>query len=249
MADRVETNPSTSAAAVSPPARNPEFETRNVDPTRRSILWRSLAVLARVFTTLLFDLKVYGLEHIPRAGGAILAANHQSYLDPVLLGVRLRRPLSYMAKSELFGNRFFAWLIRSLHAFPVRQGSGDVGAIKESLRRVQDGYLLNIYPEGTRSETGELQPILSGVALVVRRAGVPVIPAVVHGSFDAWPPHRPLPRTRGPIVVMYGPAMDFAGLKGEEITRKIDETFRRMIAEAQAKRRELQEADPWLRRR
>jgi 1-acyl-sn-glycerol-3-phosphate acyltransferase len=219
------------------------------DPTRRSILWRTLAIPARFSTTLLFDLKVFGLEHIPPTGGAILAANHQSYLDPILLGVRLRRPLSYMAKSELFGNRFFAWLIRSLHAFPVRQGSGDVGAIKESVRRVQDGYLLNIYPEGTRSEDGELQPALNGVALVVRRAGVPVIPAVIDGAFDAWPPHRKLPRARGPIIVMYGPAMTLEGLKGEAVTRVIDQTFRSMMERARQKRREIQENDPWLRRR
>lgn len=217
------------------------------DPTRRSLLWRTLSIPARMLTTLLFDLKVYGLEHIPPRGGAILAANHQSYLDPVLLGVRLRRPLSYMAKSELFGNPFFAWLIRSLHAFPVRQASADVSAMKESIRRVQEGHLLNIYPEGTRSETGELQPILSGVALVVRRAGVPVIPAVVEGAFDAWPPHRRLPRARGPIIVVYGPAMDFAGLKGEQITDKVGATFKAMMADARAKRRALQENDPWLR--
>jgi 1-acyl-sn-glycerol-3-phosphate acyltransferase len=240
-------NPQTAAFDV--PAGYSRSATRRVDATCRSLLWKTLDVPARIFTTLLFDLKVYGLEHIPRRGGAILAANHQSYLDPVLLGTRLARPLSYMAKSELFGNRFFAWLIRSLHAFPVRQGSGDVGAIKESVRRVQDGYLLNIYPEGTRTETGDLQPILNGVALVVRRAGVPVIPAIVHGAYDAWPPHRKLPRARGPIIVMYGPPLDLAGLKGEQITRKIDETFHRMMADARARRREFEEADPWLRRR
>ena len=247
MDETIVPNPQVAPSAA--PTGKSQSAFREADPTRRSLLWKTLDIPARIFTTLLFDLKVYGLEHIPRRGGAILAANHQSYLDPVLLGTRLSRPLSYMAKSELFGNRLFAWLIRSLHAFPVRQGSGDIGAIKESVRRVQDGYLLNIYPEGTRTETGELQPILNGVALVVRRAGVPVIPAIVHGAFDAWPPHRKLPRARGPIIVMYGPPLDLAGLKGEQITRKIDETFHRMMADARARRREFEEADPWLRRR
>jgi 1-acyl-sn-glycerol-3-phosphate acyltransferase len=229
-------------------SRNPQSEVRNVtDPTRMSLLWRALRGVARVLTTLLFDLKVYGRRNIPRRGGAILAANHQSYLDPVLLGMALSRPLSYMAKSELFKNKFLKWLITSLHAFPVRQGAGDVGAMKESIRRVQEGYLLNIYPEGTRTETGELFPILPGVALVVRRANVPVIPAVIDGAFDAWPPHAKFFR-KFPIMVMYGPAMDFTGLKGEQITGLIDRTFRTMLADLREKRRELEERDPWRKR-
>jgi 1-acyl-sn-glycerol-3-phosphate acyltransferase len=209
------------------------------DPTRMSLLWRTLRVPARIFTTLLFDLKVFGTEHVPRSGGAILAANHQSYLDPVLLGVRLQRPVTYLAKSELFRNAFFRWLISSLHAFPVKQGAGDVGAMKESIRRLQEGYLLNIYPEGTRTETGQLGPILPGIALVVRRAGVPVIPAVIDGAFDCWPPHRKIPRP-GRVYVMYGPPMDFAGAKGDEITRRIDSTFRAMLTELRARRHELE---------
>lgn len=213
-------------------------------------LWKLLRAVAQIATTLLFDLKVYGLEHIPRSGGAIIASNHQSYLDPVLIGVRLPRPLSYMAKSELFRNPFFARLICSLHAFPVRQGAGDVGAVKESIRRVQEGHLLNIFPEGTRTEDGKLQPILPGVALVVRRAGVPVVPAVIDGAFDAWPPQRRLPRPRRwPIIVEYGPPMDFSGLKGDAISARIDETFRRMLRDVADRRRELEARDPWIARR
>jgi 1-acyl-sn-glycerol-3-phosphate acyltransferase len=87
----------------------------------------------------MFDLKVYGVEHVPPRGGVLIASNHQSYLDPVLMGVKLPRPLSYMGKSELFENRFFSWLIRNLNAFPVRQGEGDVGAVKETIRRLQEG--------------------------------------------------------------------------------------------------------------
>ncbi|MCS7034784.1 MAG: 1-acyl-sn-glycerol-3-phosphate acyltransferase, partial [Phycisphaerae bacterium] len=165
-----------------------------------------MSIPARVATTVLFDLKVFGVEHVPRSGGAILASNHQSYLDPVLLAVRLPRPVSFLAKSELFSNRAFAWLIRSLHAFPVRQGAGDVAAMREAIRRVQEGYLLNIYPEGTRTWDGQLQPIQPGIALVVKRAGVPVIPAVIDGAYEAFGPHRSFPRP-WPILLAYGPPM------------------------------------------
>src|SRR6185312_9644763 len=105
-------------------------------------VWKFLQAICRVATTLAFDLKVYGAHRVPQEGGVLLVSNHQSYLDPVLLGVRLKRPLSYMAKSELFKHRAFAWLIRSLGAFPVKQGAGDVGAMKETIARLQEGRAL-----------------------------------------------------------------------------------------------------------
>src|SRR5580658_503146 len=122
----------------------------------RSLVWKSLQIVARIGTTLLFDLKTFGTQNVPRQGGVILAANHQSYLDPVLVAVHLRRPVSYLAKSELFENRYLSWLIRALEAFPVRQGEGDISAVRETIRRLGEGYLLNLYPEGTRTLDGQI---------------------------------------------------------------------------------------------
>jgi len=147
------------------------------DVLRGSVVWRSMKVIVRIFTTLMFDLKVYGLHNVPSRGGALLLSNHQSNLDPMLIGVKLRRPASYMAKSELFEkSRLFTWAIRTLHAFPVRRGQGDVGAIKEALARLHEGRLLTMYPEGTRTLDGQIGRVLPGVAVVVRRARVPVLP-------------------------------------------------------------------------
>src|SRR5205085_495254 len=95
-----------------------------------------------------FELKVYDRHFVPRRGGVLLVSNHQSYLDPVLVALYLPRPMSFLAKSELFRHRFFAWLIRSLNAFPVRQGAGDVGAVREMIKRLREGHMLNIFPEG-----------------------------------------------------------------------------------------------------
>src|SRR5438067_10314676 len=132
----------------------------------RSLPWRYLQILARVLTTLLFDLKVYGRRNVPPRGGVLIVSNHQSYLDPVLLAVPLERPLNYIAKSELFENVWFGRFLRSLNAFPVRQGAGDVGAVRETIQRLKEGHLLNIYPEGSRTETGEIGPMLRGVGLI-----------------------------------------------------------------------------------
>jgi 1-acyl-sn-glycerol-3-phosphate acyltransferase len=194
------------------------------------VIWKLAQTLCRIVTTVLFDLKVYGLHNVPKTGGVLLVSNHQSYLDPVLVGVRLERPLSYLAKSELFENPVLNWLIRALHAFPVRQGAGDVGAVKETIRRLQEGRALNIYPEGSRTPDGTLQPIELGVALVVRRAKVPVVPVILDGSFRAWPKGRKLFRA-WPIRMSYGPPMDMSRMKAEEIGRTIETTFRQMLAD------------------
>lgn len=204
--------------------------------TERSPLWRFCQFVARIGTTLLFDLKVWGVERVPRTGGVLLVANHQSYLDPVLVGVRLQRPVSYMAKSELFRNRFFAVLIRALHAFPVRQGKGDKGAIEETIRRLHQGYVLNIYPEGSRTEDGTLLPIQRGVALVVRKADVPVVPLVIDGSYDAYPRGHKLFRPY-PIRMLFGRPLKTEGLKGDQIVQLIDRTFREMMDELHARAR------------
>ena len=195
----------------------------------RPILWKSLQAVARLLTTLLFDLKIYGRACVPKRGGVLIVSNHQGNLDPVVLGVGMSRPLNYLAKSELFeSNPGFNWLLRSLGGIPVRLGSGDVGAVKETIRRLQQGYVLNIYPEGARTADGEIGPMEKGVALVVRRAKVPVVPAVIVGSFEAWPVHRRFPRFR-PVHVRYGRPMSLDGLEPDQILATIDETLRRMF--------------------
>ena len=200
----------------------------------RSLLWRVLQVVARFLFTVLMGGRVYGIKHVPGKGGVLLAANHQSYLDPPLLAYRLDRPVSYFSKAELFENPYFGWFIRQLHAFPVRQGEGDAGAVKEAIRRLKEGYVLNIYPEGSRTEDGSIGKIEPGIALVVRRAGVPIVPVVIDGSFQAWPKWRKLFRLR-PISVMYGPALKIEDLKPAETVTLLDRTLRGMLAELREK--------------
>lgn len=195
------------------------------DPTT---LWKLAQALGRILTTRWFDLKVDGLRHVPRQGGVLLVCNHQSYLDPLLVGVRLNRPLSYVAKAELFENRYFARFLLWLNAFPVRQGSGDVGAVKETIARLKDGRALAIFPEGSRTEDGELLPVQRGVGLILRRANVTAIPVVVDGSFHVWPISKSMFQC-GYIRLVYGPPMDLAGLKEQQIVRRIEGALRDML--------------------
>lgn len=191
-------------------------------------VWKFLQTIARITTTLMFDLKVYGAHRVPGRGGVLLVSNHQSYLDPVLLGVRLKRPLSYMAKSSLFKVPPFAWFIRSLGAFPIKQNSADIRALKEAIERVHEGRALNVFPEGSRTDTGKLLPIEPGIALVIRRAKVPVVPAVIDGAFDAWPLTRKMFRP-AKIRVLYGSPMDLSNLSREQVTETIARTFRMLL--------------------
>jgi 1-acyl-sn-glycerol-3-phosphate acyltransferase len=197
-------------------------------------LWKLAQTIVRIGTSLMFDLKVYGRDNVPDEGGALMVSNHQSYLDPAALGAQLRRPMSYLAKSELWKNPVFGWLITHLYAFPVEQGKGDKGAITETIRRLQEGHVLNIFPEGSRTTDGELLPIQRGVALVIRKARVPVIPTVIDGSFRAWPKGQLIPG-RHPVRIMYGEPVRLDHLDGKEILAVIDERFRSMLAELRAK--------------
>jgi 1-acyl-sn-glycerol-3-phosphate acyltransferase len=200
-------------------------------------IYASCQVLARILTTLLLDLKVSGAQHVPRTGGVLIASNHQSLLDPVLVGVHLPRPTSFLAKSQLFENPRFAWLIQTLYAFPVRQGEGDIGAVREAIKQLQDGRAVVLFPEGSRTENGELLPIEPGVGLIARKAAVPVVPCVVEGSFEAWPKHSRIFRPR-PIGVKFGPPMIVGHQKAAVVVKALDAELHRLQAEL---RREMTE--------
>jgi 1-acyl-sn-glycerol-3-phosphate acyltransferase len=202
-------------------------------PTEQSLFWKCAQVIGQILTRLLFDLKVIGRSHVPKNGGVLIVSNHQTYLDPVLLGAFLQRPLNFVAKSELFRHPLAAWALRRLNAFPLRQGKGDIGALKETIRRLREGHLLNIFPEGARSPDGRIHPFQKGVALILRRANVPVVPAVIVGSYAAWPSHCRIWR-RAPIRVKFGPPLKLDAMHSDDdITAAIERELRRMFQEMQ----------------
>ncbi len=135
-------------------------------------------VCAPIFK-LLYRYKSVNEFEIPEKQGFIVACNHLSYSDPVLLGLCQKRRLFFMAKSELFRNKFFAVLIRSLGAFPVERGAGDNEAIKTGEDLIRDGEVMTIFIEGGRTKTGELMRPRSGCALVAQQMQVPIIPACI----------------------------------------------------------------------
>lgn len=130
---------------------------------------------------IIYKITIVGKENIPKEnGGYIIASNHVSNLDPPMVGIVFRGKYTFMAKDELFHvNPFFTWLITRLGAFPVKRGAKDLAVIDKAIESLNNGRIFVIFPEGTRSKTGELGKPKSGVALTAIRAGAPVVPVFV----------------------------------------------------------------------
>lgn len=165
------------------------------------LMWLAL----RVF----WGFRCWGARRIPATGGTLLICNHQSYLDLGVLGAGIwHRHFHSMARSTLFRPGPFGWLIRSLNAFPVEQGKGDVRALRAAIRLLNEGHLVLVFPEGARSHDGTLHDFAEGLMLLIRRARPQVVPMAVDGVFDVWPTGRRLPRLRGRVGAAYGEAID-----------------------------------------
>jgi 1-acyl-sn-glycerol-3-phosphate acyltransferase len=179
----------------------------------RGPLGRSLRSFERKLLETLFRiLFIYdcvGQEQVPARGPAVVASNHPSYLDAVLLSLRLRRPIRFMAWEQLFRVPVLGWIIRSFGAFPVASGKGrGREAYERAKTLVQAGKVVGIFPEGHRSHSGRLEPVLrEGAARLARETGAPLVPATITGAYRAWPYFRPLPRPAR-IRVRFHPPID-----------------------------------------
>ena len=157
------------------------------------LYWLLRAVLMPFFL-LYFRLARLGREHIPSAGPVLLAANHRSFLDPFVIGALTRRPVYYMAKRELFENRWQAWLLNSLGAFPVDRGRSDEQAMVTARAILQRGDCVVIFPEGTRVRSGPLAHPHRGVGRLALQTGAPIVPVAVLGTEDVRRGWRIRPR-------------------------------------------------------
>ena len=171
------------------------------------MLYGFLQYFFRLIFYTLFRTRVYGRENIPAEGAVILAANHASNIDPPLMASLFERPVSYMAKIELFENPIFGAAIRRCHAFPVKRGESDRGAIKAAVTVLKEGRVLGLFPEGTRSKTGELQKAEAGVALIAAMTGAPIVPVAILNSHRIFANGGLIPQLR----IMYGVPISFHG--------------------------------------
>jgi 1-acyl-sn-glycerol-3-phosphate acyltransferase len=185
---------------------------------------------------------------VPRRGPVLLVGNHQSVLDPALMGVAARRPLYHLARKTLFHPPWFAQLMRSFNAVPVDQDGTGIQGLRQMLQLLREGHAVTLFPEGERTPTGAMQPLKPGVSLLIKRAPAPIIPVGIAGSFDAWPRTRwwpspaPLflPPARGTIAVSVGAPLDpqsLARMDREALLAELFQVLQKMQQRAERLRR------------
>jgi 1-acyl-sn-glycerol-3-phosphate acyltransferase len=200
------------SATAGGPARAPE----------RRRFYRLCQGVLRPLFRLCFGYERHGLERVPEDGPVLLAANHASFLDPPLVGTAVRRPTCFMARASLFKPPLFGRLIRALNAFPLARGGDPRAALRVAGELLEEGRVVLVFPEGTRTRDGRLGRFKRGAGALAVRHGAPVLPIYIKGSFWAWPRHRRLPRCRR-IALHAGTVIRPAAVGAQRAARKAEE--------------------------
>ena len=168
-------------------------------------------------------IKHEGLHNVPEEGAQIIASNHLSYYDPIVIALLLKRPIHYMAKEEFFQNKIFGKFLTSINAFPVKRGTADLGAIKNAIRILEKGEILGIFPEGTRRNVGTDVTAQAGTALIAMKTGACVIPVACIGT-----QHKIPFRT---VKVVFGEPIKYDSENSRKINSKELEALSKQIAD------------------
>ena len=194
--------------------------------------------ICRVFCILFFRLRTYSRGNVPDKGAFLLVSNHQSYLDPIFCGVPLRRHLYFPARDTLFANRLLGLLLSSVNTIPLRQGKGDLSAMRQVVDKLKAGSGVCIFPEATRTSDGRIASFKPGFGLLCRRGGATVVPVLIDGAFECWPRHKKIFSPGGRITVCYGKAIPAEQVKvigDRALAELLTDTLRRMQAESRLK--------------
>jgi len=204
----------------------------------RFIWYEIVSVFLTLLCKVFFRLRLFGRENIPKKGAFIVASNHQSYLDPVLCGAPLRRPMHYLARESLFSNWFFRALISSVNALPLKQGEGDLTTVRQVIELLKQGKGVCLFPEGTRTTNGRIEPFKPGLGLLCRRGNAAIVPTVIDGAFECWPRHKKM-FSFGSIHVQFGQAITVGQAKemgDEKLAEHLTKTIRKMQTDLRRKR-------------
>jgi 1-acyl-sn-glycerol-3-phosphate acyltransferase len=183
--------------------------------------WYHIArCLCALFVIICFKFKVYNRHNVPTKGAFLLLSNHQSFLDPIFCAGLLPMRMCYMARDTLFTHWLFGPVIHSVNAIPIKRGQADLAAMKTIIDRLKSGLPVTLFPEGTRTPDGRIAPVKPGVAMLSRRAKVPVVPMVIEGAFEAWPRNKKIFELGHKVVAYYG-----RPIPAETIKEMGDEAF------------------------
>jgi 1-acyl-sn-glycerol-3-phosphate acyltransferase len=189
-------------------------------------LYTAGQTICRSYLSTFYKVEVIGKENIPNHKGVLLCCNHIHLMDPPFLGSYIERPIHYMAKAEIFEAPILKSIIPKLNAFPVRRGMSDKQALRQGLKILKEHKILGIFPEGTRSETGQLQKGLAGVGFFALKTDAQVVPSAIIGPYKLFKP----------LKVVYGKPLNFDNLReekasSEEATNYIMKAIAELIEE------------------
>ena len=192
-----------------------------------------------LFFMIFYGVRFYGRNNLPESGSVVVISNHQSHYDPPLIAAGLRRRLNFLARKSLFKFKPFAWLINVLDAIPLdKEGIGFAG-IMESLKRLKNGEVILVMPEGERTWDGEIAPFLPGSLVLAQRTKSAILPAAISGCFEAFPRTQKFPTLWGRFRVVYGKPLlydDIKDLTEEELRRLCETKVAELFQEARRKR-------------
>lgn len=199
------------------------------------------AVMREVFRlkgVLFLGVRCLGRENFPDEGGALVCANHQSNLDPPLVGMMAKRRMNYLAKKTLFLHQPLKWIIEHLDAIPIDRDGMGFGGIKETIKRLRRGEMVLIFPEGQRTFDGEMTPLMPGICALARRTGAPLVPVGFDGAFQSWRRGTVVPWPSRIWMVVGKPITkkDYAGLGDDELVALLDQRIRACFEEARHRR-------------
>ena len=188
-------------------------------------IYKFCRFILNIFIRLFWSVKVKGVDIADYKTSFILAANHVSYLDPVILAIAVPRPINFIAKKEVFDIPILSYIFKKIGAISVDRKSINPGAIKKSITLLNEGNILGIFPEGTRSLDGELLELKIGIIKIALQTNVPIIPVGLSGTYEIYPPHAKFPNffERHVICIYFGKPIFFdeKNKKTENITKKL----------------------------
>jgi 1-acyl-sn-glycerol-3-phosphate acyltransferase len=192
--------------------------------------------LSRLFAKLFYGFRIIHRERVIQTGPVILATNHQSFLDPPLAGNAADRAIFFLAKKSLMDVPILGWLLPKLNVIPVNLEGGDRSALKALIRVLSAGDCALVFPEGTRTPDGNLQPAEPGLGLIIAKTRAPVVPMRIFGAYDVWPIHGKL-RLSGKITIVVGEPIyfsdvDFSG-HGKDLYGRLSQRVMDAIAAIQ----------------
>ena len=200
------------------------------EPTETTLSYRFARFTFGMFFRIWFRWKVLHRERVPAKGGVILASNHVSYLDPVYVVSALERMVVGLARESAFNVPLGGRILRSWRVIPVDQ-SGTGRGLKTFLSRLRSGDAVIMYPEGTRSPTGQIRAPQPGIGLIIIKSTAPVVPINLFGAYEAYARHHWLPRPYQ-VQIKFGEPLDFADLRAEAKQTKDKDRLKEIYKQA-----------------